>query len=221
MFGTKKTGQECCHLKKKLVPFLLALGVFLPTQAFAATGDDIIETGEKYLGRPYSYGASIGDTSKFDCSSFTAQVFKENGIALPRTSRDQANVGLPVSVNNLQKGDLLFYDTDYDGVINHVAIYDSTNRMLGAQSSTGVAFANTTYYWNPRFVTARRVLNAQQPPQQEQQQQSSGQTTYTVVSGDSLWKISQKYGTTVTKLKSANNLTSDTIYPGQKFVIPN
>lgn len=199
-------------MRKKLVPILLALGVFLPTQAFAATGDDIIKTGEKYLGRPYSYGASIGDLTKFDCSSFTAQVFKENGITLPRVSRDQAKVGVPVSVNDLQKGDLLFYDTDYDGVINHVAIYDSPNRMLGAQSSTGVAFADTTYYWNPRYVTARRVLNTQQ--------QSSVQTTYTVVSGDSLWKISQKYGTTVTKIKTANNLTSDVIYPGQKLVIP-
>jgi LysM repeat protein len=41
------------------------------------------------------------------------------------------------------------------------------------------------------------------------------ESTYTVVSGDSLWSISQKYSTTVTNLKSLNNLTSDTIYVGQ------
>ncbi|WDL89568.1 NlpC/P60 family protein [Priestia aryabhattai] len=39
---------------------------------------------QKYFGQPYSYGASIGDLSKLDCSSFTAQVFKEKGITLLR-----------------------------------------------------------------------------------------------------------------------------------------
>ncbi|WP_410906171.1 NlpC/P60 family protein [Priestia sp. SIMBA_032] len=73
----------------------MTFGVFIPTQAFAATGDRIIKTGENYLRRPYSYGASIGDLSKFDCSSFTAQVFKGNGITLPRVSSDQAKTKSP------------------------------------------------------------------------------------------------------------------------------
>ncbi|WP_372587285.1 C40 family peptidase [Priestia megaterium] len=62
-----------------------------------------MKTGEKYLRPPYSYGASIGDLSKFDCSSFTAQVFKENGITLPRVSSEQTKTGTAVSVSNLQK----------------------------------------------------------------------------------------------------------------------
>ena len=45
---------------------------------------------------------------------------------------------------------------------------------------------------------------------------------YTVKAGDSLWKISQRYGTSVDKLKAVNNIIYDTIYPGQtlKIVTP-
>ena len=43
---------------------------------------------------------------------------------------------------------------------------------------------------------------------------------YTVVAGDSLGKIAHQHGTTVVAIKSANNLTSDSIRLGQKLVIP-
>lgn len=48
----------------------------------------------------------------------------------------------------------------------------------------------------------------------------SGEETYVVKAGDSLWKIAQKYETTVEALKNVNNLTSDIITPGQVLQIP-
>ena len=44
--------------------------------------------------------------------------------------------------------------------------------------------------------------------------------TYEVVQGDSLFKIAQKHGITVAKLKTTNNLKSNTIQVGQKLTVP-
>lgn len=51
-------------------------------------------------------------------------------------------------------------------------------------------------------------------------QSNNKNNTYTVVSGDSLWKIGQKFGVSVESLISGNGLTGDKIYPGQTLIIP-
>lgn len=50
--------------------------------------------------------------------------------------------------------------------------------------------------------------------------EGESQEIYTVKKGDSLWKIANKYNTTVEKLKSVNNLKTNTLSVGQKLVIP-
>lgn len=49
---------------------------------------------------------------------------------------------------------------------------------------------------------------------------SNNKNTYTVKSGDSLYNIARRYGTTVDVLKQANNLTSNTLFIGQELIIP-
>ena len=118
----------------------------------------IIATGKKYIGTPYLYGASTSQTDAFDCSSFTKRVFQENGITLPRTTVEQATIGTTVSLSNMRKGDLIFFDTDYDGVINHVGIAINSSSMIHCGSSTGVTISSLNSYWNPRITKVTRVF---------------------------------------------------------------
>lgn len=131
-----------------------------PTQpGQASVADRILATGEKYMGTPYKYGASYGQTRTFDCSSFTKTVFAENGITLPRSSRQQATVGTPVSRNQLQKGDLIFTSTSYSSNISHVAIYAGNDRVLHTYGPGGVRYDKFSGSWLDRaYITARRVI---------------------------------------------------------------
>ncbi|WP_025718552.1 stalk domain-containing protein [Paenibacillus polymyxa] len=122
-------------------------------------GDELIAYGEKFIGTPYEFGAATGQTSTFDCSSFVGEVFQHTlSIDLPRVSYDQAKEGREVGLNELRKGDLLFFSAR--GLeIGHVAIYAGNNKLLHTFSKErGVHFDMLDDKWQKRFVTARRLF---------------------------------------------------------------
>ncbi|MBW7477594.1 C40 family peptidase [Paenibacillus oenotherae] len=127
--------------------------------ATASVANKIISIGDNYLGVPYRFGAPVGITYVFDCSSFTQYVFKKIGVSLPRTSKAQASRGSYVSRANLKKGDLVFFSTARTGKsIGHVAIYAGNNRILHTYGSGGVRFSNlNSSHWSSHYITARRV----------------------------------------------------------------
>jgi cell wall-associated NlpC family hydrolase len=63
------------------------------------------------LGTPYVWGAAGPDS--FDCSGLTQWVYAQLGISLPRTSQAQFNATMPVALEFLQPGDLLFCENTY------------------------------------------------------------------------------------------------------------
>ncbi|BCU81018.1 hypothetical protein JIR001_08010 [Polycladomyces abyssicola] len=130
------------------------------TESTASLADRIIQTGEKYLGTPYKYGAPSGQTRYFDCSLFVQTVFKENGIKLPRSSREQARMGTYVPRGQLQKGDLVFFTAGRsDGQIGHVGIYAGNNKILHTYGPGGVRYDSMSTPWlDKTYVTARRVI---------------------------------------------------------------
>jgi len=116
----------------------------------------IIATAKKYIGVPYVWGGST--PSGFDCSGFVQYVFKAHGIQLPRTSKQQYGVGTYVSKSNLKAGDLIFFDTEGNGV-SHLGIYIGNNQFIHASSSKGVIITSlSNTYWAPRYYGAKRIL---------------------------------------------------------------
>lgn len=125
-----------------------------------AAANRIIASGEQFLGTPYQFGAQGGVTSSFDCSSFTQYLYKQVGVRLPRSSRDQSMAGKYVSKSQLKPGDLVFSDTNRDGLINHVSIYIGNGKLLHTYR-VGIGVTISTFKgstWDRTYVTARRVL---------------------------------------------------------------
>ncbi|GGF89918.1 C40 family peptidase [Paenibacillus abyssi] len=144
---------------------MLGFGQAAPVSAAVSSttkANNIINSGKKYLGVPYKFGAPSGITYAFDCSSFTQYIYKKNGIKLPRTSKAQATKGYKVLKGNLKKGDLVFFKVPSrtGNSIGHVGVYAGNNMMLHTFGAGGVKFTSLdTPHWKKNYVTARRVIS--------------------------------------------------------------
>lgn len=126
---------------------------------------NILSDATSYIGAPYKFGATLAEApNRFDCSSFTQYVFGNNGVELPRVSRDQASKGVPVSTSNLKAGDLMFFtmnDTYTDGRVAHVGIYMGDGNMIHASTSRGVMITTNVLqnpYWSKNYLFSKRVI---------------------------------------------------------------
>ena len=127
-------------------------------EEFDFTSDEFRETAKQYLNIPYRWGGTT--TSGFDCSGYVLKVFTDLGIELPRTSNSQYQVGESVAKDELQPGDLVFFNTLGNGV-SHVGIYYGDGKFIHSQSYKGVSITdlNDPKYWGARYVGAKRIAN--------------------------------------------------------------
>lgn len=96
----------------------------------------LLQKAKKLLGKKYVYGARMGDKNNYDCSSFVASCYKDIGVNLPRVSRQQATVGKPIGRENLQAGDLIFFNT-LGNYISHVGMSIGGDKFVHASSKAG------------------------------------------------------------------------------------
>jgi cell wall-associated NlpC family hydrolase len=117
----------------------------------------LLENIEHWYGTRYCWGGATENC--IDCSAFTQimmrDVFKTD---IPRTARAQYDNSDRIGMEDLQEGDLVFFQTSGND-ITHVGIYITNNKFVHAATSEGVMVSDLNdIYWRPRFKGAGRVL---------------------------------------------------------------
>ena len=114
-----------------------------------ATARNIIATAMQYIGVPYVWGGTT--PAGFDCSGLVQYVCKSLGIDVSRVSQDQYNDGVAVSREELQPGDLVFFQQGGD--VHHVGIYVGDGMMIHAPyTGTVVQYQSIdTPYYSSQF----------------------------------------------------------------------
>lgn len=124
----------------------------------ASAGHQLVLHSLSLIGVRYRLGGESPETG-LDCSGLVRHVFREVlGFALPRRSEEMSRAGAPVSLDRLQPGDLVFFNT-LRRAFSHVGIYVGGNRFVHAPSTGGHVRVESigTKYWKRRFNGARRV----------------------------------------------------------------
>ena len=112
---------------------------------------------EKFLGCPYVWGGSSPETS-FDCSGFVSWVYNHSGWSIGRcTAQGLYNICTPVSEDEVQPGDLVFFKGTYATYgVSHVGIYMGNAEML--HCGDPISYADLTLpYWKQHFFAYGRL----------------------------------------------------------------
>ncbi|WP_447008701.1 NlpC/P60 family protein [Saccharothrix sp. DSM 118769] len=116
-----------------------------------------LQTALGKRGSQYQWGGN--GPAAFDCSGLTKFAYAAAGVTLPRVAVDQYRVGKPVSQDQLQPGDLVFYDdgTGNPAAIHHVAIYVGEGKMVDAPTE-GQLVDVRPLRGDGHYIGARRVV---------------------------------------------------------------
>ena len=129
---------------------------------WSATAQEVLMSALSLTGIKYQYGGNSPD-SGFDCSGFVRYVFQQAAnLTLPHGARALSQLGQVVTREQLQPGDLVFFNT-LKSAFSHVGIYLGDNRFIHAPSTGGGVHVvdMSDDYWASRFNGARR-LDSQQ-----------------------------------------------------------
>jgi len=141
--------------------FLSLLAAEAARGSTEATRDYRAEAARQALftvGVRYHYGGQSPDTG-FDCSGLVMHVYDRAwGMALPRSTKEQRNVGRAVKRAELQPGDLVFYNTR-NRPFSHVGIYLGDGNFVHAPRRGQRVRVESidTPYWRARFNGGRRL----------------------------------------------------------------
>jgi cell wall-associated NlpC family hydrolase len=175
-------------MSHRLLPFVLALLLALPAAAAPSTDDEmgrfmtekgllerigqaglnvrdrtseLVLHAMGFLGVPYRRGGNSVETG-FDCSGFVRAIYEQTvGLVLPRKADDQAAATQVIDRQDLQPGDLVFFNT-MRRAFSHVGIYVGEGKFIHSpKPGQQVRVEDMSgSYWHRRFDGARRVIGA-------------------------------------------------------------
>ena len=128
-------------------------------ERYTTNAQDLILKGLELVGINYRRGGTNPD-SGVDCSGFVQIVFRDAvGLLLPRTAREQSQVGNVIDKTDLRPGDLVFFNT-MRRAFSHVGIYLGNDQFLHApRTGAEVRVEDMNQkYWIKRYNGARRIV---------------------------------------------------------------
>ena len=129
---------------------------------------ELVVNAMGFLGVPYRRGGNNADTG-FDCSGFVRAMYEQTvGLMLPRRANEQAAATQKIDRQELQPGDLVFFNT-MKKAFSHVGIYVGDNKFIHSPKPGAQVRVEdmSVGYWKTRFDGARRVLAGGQPDPQQ------------------------------------------------------
>ena len=112
------------------------------------------------------------------------------------------NINLPSNIYIVEKGDTLY------SIASAYGISVEELKRLNGLTTNGI-------YIGQELIVPTADIDLPEPPQQD-----TNYINYTVVKGDSLWKISQKFDVTIPQIIELNNLKGETLQIGSILKIP-
>jgi len=113
----------------------------------------LLQAIDHWWGTKYCLGGSTEQCT--DCSGFTQNLMRDvYAITIPRTAQEQYNSSMHVKTNELQQGDLVFFQNSGHN-ISHVGLYVANNKFVHASVSNGVMISDLNEtYWKQRYKGA-------------------------------------------------------------------
>ena len=109
----------------------------------SGSGSAVVDIARRYIGTPYVYGGT--SPGGFDCSGFTAYVYAQVGVSIPRSSSGQRNAGRVVSASEARPGDLVWWP-------GHVGIYTGNGQHIAARNPATPLHESGMHRGSPTFI---------------------------------------------------------------------